>query len=150
MSNPATEQELNKNAAAEFRNKINLEIAQGEKGIYDDDDGYHAFFQQLFRVDVAKAEAVDEYDEEIVTEGMRVIYAVTTLSESTGEEEKWRQLYVTAAGLFLSEDPEVGLPVLLSYSYLPLFYRLLQAFDRGDCVAFDALYAELLRKLTEK
>jgi hypothetical protein len=72
--------------------------------------------------------------------------------EFTISKEYWKKLYLQAAATFLSEDAEVGLPVLLSYSYLPKFYKLLQMDVGGlhESAAFIELYDSLFAEFTKK
>jgi len=73
------------------------------------------------------------------------------VEEITKRKPYWHELYLKAAATFISEDPGIGLPVLFSYSYLPLFYRLLQMESQGreNTAQFTELYNELFSKFVK-
>jgi hypothetical protein len=95
----------------------------------EDEEEYQRLFQTFFKpyreVCVESKDEEDDssgYDEEAVSKGMDIIY------QSTRDNALWVALYEKAAASFLSEDPEVGLPVLLAYPYLRHFIALYHCF----------------------
>jgi len=106
---------------------------------YDTDEEYQEVFLHFFKIDSEK----EDYNEESIYEGLACILGKTQTPE-------WTDLYVKAAAEFLSEDPEIGLPVLLSYTYFPDFYRVFSSFIvHGSDEAFHTKIQEL-RKRFEK
>jgi len=64
------------------------------------------------------AETIDEYnyDMDAVKEYLDDVY------NSTKDRPEFQRLYTAAAALMFSENPEIGLAVLMSYDYLAWFY----------------------------
>lgn len=99
---------------------IDLEIPS-EKLKYDTDEEYQTVFGRVFFVDPdVMKELTDVFDDERVTQGMDFIYSGTI------QDEWWKKLYIKAASVFLSEEPEIGLCTLLSFTFLHKFYPLVQ------------------------
>jgi len=69
-------------------------------------------------------ETLDEitYDEDAATKTLDTIYNQTRINDI------FKNIYILAAGKMLSQDPEIGLAVLMSYNYLKLFYPCLLEF----------------------
>lgn len=102
-------------------------------GMEKEEEEYQRLFSTFFKAyrDVASSvqetETEDElYDAAAVSKGMDIIY------KSTQDDALWVDLYQKAAGSFLSEDPEVGLPVLLSFLYLRHFIPLYHSYLEKD------------------
>lgn len=91
---------------------LNLDI-EDEDLDYHSDEGYQHVFLRFFRI-----EEEEDFDDDTIYEGLAAI-----LGKSQGNE-LLINLYAKAAGQFLSEEPDVGLPVLLSYTYFAAFYQL--------------------------
>jgi hypothetical protein len=113
---------------------------------YENDEEYHRVFFQFLHIDVSDdiTDYSDLYDEETISKELQNILS------QTKEEPAFEQLYIKAAGMFLSEDPEVGLPVLLSYSYLADFIRLFRLFKSGKEEEFGTIFEELMKRLSSK
>ena len=113
---------------------------------YDNDEDYHRLFFQFLNIDVSEdvTDYSELYDEETISKELQNILL------QTKEEPAFEQLYIKAAGMFLSEDPEVGLPVLLSYSYLADFIRLFRLFKSGKEEKFGTAFEELIQRLSSK
>ena len=62
----------------------------------------------------------------------------------THNEPIFMQLYTTAAGTMLSEDPQIGLAVLISYDYFYDFYTCICAYQKKH------EYILFVQKLLEK
>jgi hypothetical protein len=103
--------------------------------MYDSDQTYRAFLRAIVKMDPSKfyetddikcdpadpkvsAETIDEYnyDMDAVKEYLDNVY------NSTKYRPEFQRLYVAAAALMFSENPEIGLAVLMSYDYLAWFY----------------------------
>jgi len=81
------------------------------------------------------------FDQDAVELGMNHIY------EKTRSSPEFMELYLTAAGLMISENPEIGLAVLMSYDYLILFNRILIVFFSSCSLKTCDAWIELQRKL---
>jgi hypothetical protein len=93
---------------------------------------YRQIFRSYFKMDVADLEqeyselkesdpeSYDEllYDDKAMDVGLTLIY------ESTKHDKRFIDLYVLAAGRFISEDHNTGLCVLLTYDYFADFITL--------------------------
>jgi len=80
---------------------------------YESDEEYQQVFLRFFRI-----QEEEDFEDETIYEGLAAILG------KSQENELLRNLYVKAAGQFLSEEPDVGLPVLLSYTYFAAFYQV--------------------------
>lgn len=107
---------------------------------YSNSAEYRNSLRQMFGMDIPKMllqlqheyPDFDGFDEETRDEllfdhiamenGMNYIY------EHTNDCVEIQQLYLAAAGLMLSENPEIGLAVLMSYDYLFTFSKILLVF----------------------
>lgn len=100
--------------------------------MYSNNQEYRVAIRKYFNMDVSNLEieytylknvdpeSYDEslYDENAMSLGMERIY------ENTKADKRFLQLYILAAGRFLSEDPETGICVLLTYDYFGDFIQL--------------------------
>jgi hypothetical protein len=103
--------------------------------MYNSDEEYRAFLRVLVKMDPAKfyetedikcdptdprvsKETIDEYnyDQDAVKIYLDRVY------EETRRRPEFQRLYLAAAALMFSENPEIGLAVLFSYDYLAWFY----------------------------
>lgn len=103
------------------------------------------------RINESEQEDEEEELEKEIEESDIIHKFLDHVEEITRGKPYWHELYLKAAATFMSEDPGIGLPVLLSYSYLPLFYRLLQLESKGrqHTAQFDVLYNELFSKFVK-
>jgi len=118
--------------AQELNELLDFDVIDGS---YDTDDEYQRIFLHFFRIES------EEFDEEIVYEALNAIL------EKTREEPLWNSLYLKAAGQLLSEDIEVGLPVLLNYSYFGAFTTLLRHYSEQGT---DESFVEEIQKMSEE
>jgi hypothetical protein len=90
-------------------------------------------------------ETIDEYnyDAEAVAKYLDRVY------ESTKSRPEFQRLYVAAAALMFSENPEIGLAVLLSYDYLAAFYSIYSAYSKTPD-SWNAQEDEVYQKLIER
>jgi len=135
-----------------------LEYFLSKKIDYNDNMGYRRCMRDLFKMDkntykekVTSIEDMDEetedeisYDEEAATKAMDFIY------EKTKDYVLFHELYVLAAGKFLSQDPLIGEAVLFSYDYLSLFYLcLVEYFNKpSEFTKTNINYMNLLKKIS--
>lgn len=99
---------------------IDLDISS-ENLKYETDEEYQNVFGRIFYVEPDRMkELTDVFDDERVTQGMDYMYSQTI------DDEWWKKMYIKAASIFLSEEPEIGLCTLLSFTFLHKFYPLFQ------------------------
>jgi hypothetical protein len=108
---------------------------------YNSDEEYRAFLRKIINMDPAKfyetedircdptdpnvsPETIDEYnyDADAVRVYLDKVYAATK------DRPEFKRLYSAAAALMISENPEIGLAVLMSYDYLYWFNNTYSAF----------------------
>lgn len=88
---------------------------------YETDEEYQQVFSRIFRMDKeAMSELIDVFDDERVAKGMNYIFS------QTQQDEWWKALYIKSASVFMTEEPNIGLCTLLTFSYLKEFYLLFQ------------------------
>ena len=133
--------------------------------MYSTDEEYRAFLRHLINMDPNKfyetaeikcdptdprvsAETIDEYNYDQV--------AVKTFLDRVYRETKpraeFQRLYTAAAALMFSEDPEIGLAVLMSYDYLAHFHSSYTTFV-NDPAAFsdkEPFYRILMNRIENK
>ena len=89
--------------------------------VYNSNNEYRQVLGQLMGF------AVDE-DEEDSYDNNRVATVLDQLWFWTKDHPLFYHVYDKAASFMLSENPEIGLSVLLSYDNLPLFHNMLVAY----------------------
>ena len=89
------------------------------------DEEYQSMFQEFFQFSNSIDDMSDVYDVEQVKLGMNYIMSKTSSSEW------WKKILLKAASIFLSEDCELGLCVLLNYSYLDAFYKVFYCMEKN-------------------
>ena len=129
--------------------------------MYNSDAEYRAFLRALVKMDPTKfyetedikcdptdpnvsEETIDEYnyDGEAIKHYLDGVYA------STKDRPEFQRLYTAAAALMFSENPEIGLAVLMSYDYLAWFHSSYSAFLSNPAGFNDQ--EEFYRKLIER
>ena len=102
---------------------IDLDIALGDLN-FETDEEYQRLFGRIFRLDEqAMNDITDVFDDERVTKGMDYIY------QQTQQDEWWKNLYIKAAAFFMTEEPNIGLCTLLSFSFLKEFYLMFRYYS---------------------
>jgi hypothetical protein len=83
------------------------------------------------------------FDTHTVENGMNHIF------EKTRDTPSFRTLYLAAAALMISENPDIGLAVLMSYDYFYSFYHVLRTFfiEGEDKVESCSEWIELKKRL---
>jgi hypothetical protein len=91
------------------------------------------------------AETIDEYnyDQDAVAKYLDKVYA------DTKSRPEFQRLYVAAAALMFSENPEIGLAVLLSYDYLAHFYNIYTNYLKNTH-SWNAVDDECYQRLVER
>ena len=134
--------------------------------MYTSDKEYRAFLRQIIKMDPAKfyeteeikcdptdpkvsEETIDEYnyDSAAVAKYLDRLYA------KTKDRPEYQELYKLAAALMFSENPEIGLAVLMSYDYLAWFYASYSAFLKDEqhwSKESDEFYKRLVERIQPK
>ena len=82
------------------------------------------------------------YDEEAVSNTVNSMY------QKTKDDFRFQQMYDLAAARIISTDREMGIPVLMTYDFLWLFYECYTAYVENR--PFDDLNAQLISALRTK
>ena len=134
--------------------------------MYDSDQTYRAFLRQIMQMDTAKfyetediqcdptdpkvsPETIDEYnyDSEAVAKYLDRVY------EQTRSRPEFQRLYVAAAALMFSENPDIGLAVLFSYDYLAHFFQIYANYSKSPAewsAQEDEVYQKLIDRIETK
>jgi hypothetical protein len=111
-------QNRNKTETEQMAVPIDLDISP-EYLKYETDEEYQRLFGRIFHIDeTAMNEITDMFDDERVMKGMDYIFA------QTQQDVWWNALYIKSAAVFMTEDPNIGLCTLLTFSFLKEFYLL--------------------------
>jgi hypothetical protein len=130
---------------------------------YNDNAGYREALRQFFKMDTdailenmrKKYADFDTFDDETRDELLfdtdAVEAGMNSVFDKTRDVPMFHELYVAAAGAMLSENPDIGLAVLMSYDYFADFAVSLTAYFEapetlGDCEAWLRLRNRLLSK----
>lgn len=134
--------------------------------MYDSDQTYRAFLRHLTQMDPAKfyetedircdpnnpkvsPETIDEYnyDSAAIAKYLDRVY------EQTHSRPEFQRLYIAAAALMFSENPEIGIAVLFSYDYLAHFFQIyanyLKNVDEWSADT-DEVYQKLIERIETK
>ena len=134
--------------------------------MYSSDEEYRAVLRHLIKMDPAAFYETDEircdptdpnvspetiddynYDQTAVKTYLDDLY------QKTKDRAEFQRLYAAAAALMFSENPEIGLAVLMSYDYLACFYHIysefLQTPDEWVCTE-DEFYKKLIERIETK
>lgn len=111
---------------------------------YGTDAAYRAVFRRICNMNLTKTSVgvdtslLDDvtrdeiaYDEDAVTAFMTAVWKHTKTNADLCE------LYQCVAGTMFSTDPEIGLAILFSYDYLPMFYPILYSFSQHPEIEVD-------------
>jgi hypothetical protein len=132
--------------------------------MYDSDQEYRAFLRQLIKMDPdvfyetedikcdptdpkVSPETIDEYnyDSSAVAKYLDKVYL------DTKDRPEFQRLYTAAAALMFSENPEIGLAVLMSYDYLAYFYHSYTIFSNDpEKWSPDEFYCKLIDRIETK
>jgi len=133
--------------------------------MYDSDQEYRAFLRTIIQMDPTKfyetedikcdptdpkvgAETIDEYnyDADAVKTYLDKVYG------NTQSRPEFQRLYTAAAALMFSENPEIGLAVLMSYDYLAHFYNCYQNYLKApaEFTESDEFYSRLIERIESK
>lgn len=79
---------------------------------YKDDDEYRKAILDFFKI--------DDYDEDVLRLHMEKLY------QQIKDHSAFKELLISSAALFLSDDPEIGMAVQFSYDHFANFQKLLE------------------------
>ena len=130
--------------------------------MYNSDQTYRAFLRTIIKMDPSKfyeteeikcdptdpkvsEETIDEYNYDM---NATKIY-LDDLYEKTQSRPEFQRLYVAAAALMFSENPDIGLAVLMSYDYLAWFHSVYTNYLQNPTV-WDADEDECYQKLVDR
>ena len=133
--------------------------------MYTSDKEYRAFLRQLVNMDPTKfyetedikcdptdpnvsEETIDEYN----YDGSAIKTYLDRVYSNTKSIPEFKRLYLAAAALMFSVDPEIGLAVLMSYDYLAWFHASYTAFlsNPTEFNESDEWYDRLIKRIETK
>jgi len=95
----------------------------------------------------------DETKDELIFDHKKTAEGIQYLLKITEKESKFRELYLKAAALMLSEDIDTGMVVLLSYDYFIDFHQCLVSFCKTEDLRMNetTLYwiGQLMKRMTK-
>lgn len=141
-----------------------LNLFQCTKRDYQNNTEYRNVLRELFCMDIPnmlkqlRSEYPDfegfdeETQDELLFDSKAVEHGLTEIFKETIHCDEIKQLYISAAGVMLSENPEIGLAVLMSYDYLSLFINILFVFfsEGKENISKCDDYSKLQRIFTTK
>lgn len=130
--------------------------------MYGSDQEYRAFLRNLVKMDPTKfyetedikcdpndpnvsAETIDEYN----YDGAAIKTYLDDVYRNTKDRPEFKRLYLAAAALMFSMDPEIGLAVLMSYDYLAWFHQTHANYIKAPD-AWNAQEDEFYQKLVNR
>jgi hypothetical protein len=134
------------------------------KYYYQNNTEYRNVLREIFCMDIpeiltqlrSKYPDFDGFDEEtqdeLLFDEKSIEHGMTEILKETIHCHEIKQLYVLAAGVMLSENPETGLAVLMSYDYLSPFFNILFIFftEGKENISKCDDYSKLQRIFTTK
>jgi len=98
--------------------------------------------------DPDSAETLDElnYDDQAMSKYLDTVYT------QTQSNVLFQRLYLSAAGLMLSTNPEIGLAILMSYDYMACFYLCYNSYllSPDEFRENNQFYASLIERIGRK
>jgi hypothetical protein len=133
--------------------------------MYSSDEEYRAFLRRLMQMDPTKfyetedikcdptdpkvsSETIDEYNYDCNA----VNVYLDGVYKTTKDHPQFQRLYLAAAALMFSVDPEIGLAVLMSYDYLAWFHSSYNAFlsNPSEFTENEEYYSKLIKRIETK
>ena len=102
---------------------------------YTNDKEYRAFIRNICSMKSHQLATLEQTDIDDIThdewnyDAIAMNVWLDNTYEITKNDPIFMQLYIMAAGTMLSEDPQIGLAVLVSYDYCYDFYRCIYAYQ---------------------
>ena len=130
--------------------------------MYSTNEEYRAFLRHLINMDPNKfyetdeikcdptdpkvsPETIDEYNYDM--DAVKIY--LDKLYIETKDRKEFQRLYIAAAALMFSENPDIGLAVLMSYDYLAYFYHIYTTYLKNP-EQWNANTDEIYQKLIER
>jgi hypothetical protein len=104
---------------------------------YENNFQYRQCLRDIFSMDVLKnppkwdqmdTDLDEETKDELVFEGGAISLGMDYIYNATKENTALKQLYLDAAALMLSQNPDIGLSILFAYDYFADFHNCLCVF----------------------
>ena len=104
---------------------------------YENNFQYRQCLRDIFSMDVLKnppkwdqmdPDLDEETKDELVFEGGAISQGMDYIYNATKENAALKQLYLDAAALMLSQNPDIGLSILFAYDYFADFHNCLCVF----------------------
>ena len=89
----------------------------------------HIYKQKINHIETHNKEKLDnESQDELAYDDLAVTEMIDYIYNETIDLPIFNKLYILAASVMLSEDPEIGIAVLFSYDYMKIFHECLIEF----------------------
>lgn len=104
---------------------------------YENNFQYRQCLRDVFDMNVTKnppkwdqmdTDLDEETKDELVYEGEAISLGMDYIYNATKDNKALNQLYLDAAGLMLSQSPDIGLSILFAYDYFVDFHNCLRVF----------------------
>jgi hypothetical protein len=110
---------------------------------YENNFQYRESLRYVFSMDVSKnppnwdlmdSDLDDETIDELMFEGGAISTGMDYIYNATKDNTAFKQLYLDAAALMLSQRPDIGLSILFAYDYFSDFHNCLCVFFENKSV----------------
>jgi hypothetical protein len=107
---------------------------------YENNFQYRQCLRDVFSMDVTKnppkwnqmdPDLDEETKDELVYEGGAISIGMDYIYNATKENTALKQLYLDAAALMLSQNPDIGMSILFAYDYFTDFHNCLRVFFKN-------------------
>jgi len=104
---------------------------------YENNFQYRQCLRDVFDMNVTKnppkwdqmdTDLDEETKDELIYEGGAISLGMDYIYNATKDNKALNQLYLDAAGLMLSQSPDIGLSILFAYDYFVDFHNCLRVF----------------------
>ena len=104
---------------------------------YENNFQYRQCLRDIFSMNVTKnppkwdqmdTDLDEETKDELIYEGGAISLGMDYIYNATKDNKALNQLYLDAAGLMLSQSPDIGLSILFAYDYFVDFHNCLRVF----------------------
>jgi len=110
---------------------------------YENNFQYRQCLRDVFDMNVTKnppkwdqmdTDLDEETKDELIYEGGAISLGMDYIYNATKDNKALNQLYLDAAGLMLSQSPDIGLSILFAYDYFVDFHNCLRVFFENPSV----------------
>ena len=123
---------------------------------YNDNASYRQCLRNAMNMDISHI-SFDQYDEdleeetkdELLIDEKQMSAAMDEIYDRTKYSETFQTLYMSAAALMFSTDPQIGLAVLFSYDYFAVFHGCIKAHRENNHELLESK-VQLLRQTLQK